>query len=156
MIIKCIVCGKEFDGRGNKKVCSGVCRLENKRRYMEKYRELYPEKCKKSWRDSQHKKREEQRKLDININADPKKKIKKEYIPEIFKKSIWGIDYSHCDRLTQISMLSAVLSQYNIAHLSYGYLSAIWDTEKYKSYLNRVLTLKEHEEQNIYEKTRFD
>lgn len=145
MIRTCIVCGKQFEGRGNKKVCSGICRLENKRLYQAQYRKLYPEKCKKTWNDCYHKKREAQRKLDIKITPDPKPKRKKQPMPDIYKSSEWGKDYYRADRLTQISMLSGELSKYEIANVSYGYLSAIFESGRYFSLLKQILSIKAEE-----------
>ncbi len=156
MIRTCIICGKQFEGRANATICSGVCRLEYKRRYQIKYKSLNREKVKEQQRKSYAKNYSaavnitSSDNIALNIAPDPKPKRKPKpklkYRPEIFKDSQWGRDYYKSDRLVQISMLSAALSKYEIEHLSYGQLSLIDGTEKYYSYLKQVLNIKKQEE----------
>ena len=39
VVKKCVICGKEFDAKGNAKTCSKGCRKENQKRYNKQYRQ---------------------------------------------------------------------------------------------------------------------
>lgn len=157
MIRVCKICGKEFEGRANASICSGACRLAAQRIYQKEYNLRNPEKAKASKRaywNRTHNKEDavtitDSDNLDLNFESvKPKRKKKKakKKLPK-YKGSKWAEVYSNSDRLTRIAMLSGELSKYEIADLSYGALSLIWDTEKYKRLLDRVLKIKKAEEQ---------
>lgn len=161
MIRTCTICGKQFEGRPNSNVCSGACRLESKRRYMAKYREENSEKIAEDKRKWYFRKK--------GAAFVPKPKPKEEAAPAkedtlelinvkntngyfiahsaktICKDSRWGRKYLKRDRLEQIVMLSAELSQHGIARISYGYLSAMWTYEprRYLNLLKAVVDAKE-------------
>lgn len=147
MIRTCVICGKQFQGRANATLCSGICRLESKRRYQREYTSINREKIKEQKRN--YYKIASSDNIALKFAPDPKPKPKpkprKKLRSDMFKGSKWARDYYNANRLVQISMLSAALSEYEIAHLSYGQLSLIDDTEKYYSYLKQVLSLKENE-----------
>jgi len=154
MIRVCKICGKEFEGRANASICSGACRLEAQRIYQKEYSLRNPEKSKASkrayWNKTQSKEAAvagtDSDNLDLNFKSVKQKKKKaKKRLPK-YKGSKWAEVYSKSDRLTRISMLSGELSRYEIDHLSYGDLSLICDTEKYKRLLDRVLKIKQQEE----------
>ena len=158
---ECIVCGKLFLGRPNSNVCSGACRLKSKRRYMAKYREENSEKIaedKRKWYFRKKgaafvpkpKPKEEaappkEDTLELVNVKNPKKYYLYSQSRIICKDSRWGRKYLKRDRLEQIVMLSAELSQHGIARISYGYLSAMWTYEprKYLNLLKAVVDAKE-------------
>jgi len=155
MIRVCKICGKEFNGRPNASLCSGACRLAAQRIYQKEYNLRNPEKskaAKRAYWNRTHNKEDAVTITDsdnLDLTFEPvkrKKKKSKKRLPK-YKGSKWADVYSKADRLTRISMLSGALSKYEIEHLSYGYLSLIWDTEKYKRLLDRVLKIKKAEEQ---------
>lgn len=155
MIRVCKICGKEFEGRANASICSGACRLAAQRIYQKEYNLRNPDKAKASKRAYWNKTHAKEAAVTItdsdnlDLTFEPvkrKKKKSKKRLPK-YKGSKWAEVYSNSDRLTRIAMLSGELSKYEIAHLSYGALSLIWDTEKYKRLLDRVLKIKKAEEQ---------
>lgn len=157
MIVKCRICGKEFKGRANSCICSGACRLEAQKEYQKKYRLLYSNKVKdrqrKWWNDNRAKTQEIKRSDNIALanvatsDPKPKKAKKKKKVEPKYTGSKWAEDYTNADRLTKISMLSKELSKYDIAHVSYGVLSTLWDSDRYEALLHKVLRTKEQEEQ---------
>ena len=155
MIRVCRICGKEFKGRANACICSGTCRLEAQKEYQKKYRMLYPNKVKERQRKWWNENRAVMPEIKSSDNialanvSDPKPKAskKKKKVEPKYTGSIWADDYTNADRLTKISMLSNELSKYEIAHLSYGSLSTLWNTGRYEALLHKVLRIKEQEEQ---------
>ena len=139
----CKICGKQFEGRFNSTLCSDECKRENKRIYAQEYRTAYTDKIRERQRQwwNEHK--------AVNITSadlqESKRKKNKKHNEPKYTGSKWAKLYTKGDRLTRIAMLSWALSQYNIAHLSYGYLSLIWDTEKYNLLLQQVVRLKRQE-----------
>ena len=157
----CCICGKEFNGRANATVCSAICRMERNKRYAAKYRKKNPDKVRAQQRAYWNKtnvteeldKIKQSDNLDLTFNPvvapDPKpKKKKKAKKPQPqYTGSKWAKVYTKADRLTKISMLSGALSLYEIAHLTYGQLSLIWDTDKYNKLLQQVVNRKREESQ---------
>ena len=154
MIVKCRICGKEFKGRANSCICSGACRLEAQKEYQKKYRMLYPNKVKERQRKWWNENRAVMPEIKSSDNialanvSDPKPKAskKKKKVEPKYTGSKWAEDYTNADRLTKISMLSKELSKYDIAHVSYGVLSTLWDSGRYEALLHKVLRIKEQEE----------
>lgn len=72
-------------------------------------------------------------------------KPKTKPMPESYKASSWGKTYYKAERLDRIVMLSRALSEYNLEKLTYGYLSAMYETGAYMRLLNQVLKIKELE-----------
>ena len=158
---ECIVCGKLFLGRPNSNVCSGACRLESKRRYMAKYREENSEKIAEDKRKWYFRKKgaafvpkpkpkveaaqPKGEALDIILEKNTNGYFIAHSAKAICKDSRWGRKYLKRDRLEQIVMLSAELSQHGIARISYGYLSAMWTYEprRYLNLLKAVVDAKE-------------
>ena len=151
MIRTCTICGKLFEGRANATVCSGVCRLESKRRYQREYRAIHYDKIKTYQRENWAKRKAIEKAYGItnsdNIALDfaaaatpkPKRKPKPLEHKKIATESKWAKTYAKADRLTKISMLSWALDKLGIAHLSYGQLSTKWLTNEYYSLLQQVL-----------------
>ncbi len=153
MIVKCRICGKEFKGRANASICSAACRAEARKEYQKKYRMLYPNKVKdrqrKWWSENRAKMPEIKSSDNIalaNVSESKASRKRKKVEPK-YTGSKWADDYTNADRLTKISMLSNELSKYDIAHLSYGVLSTMWDSGRYEALLHKVLRIKEQEEQ---------
>lgn len=166
MIVKCRICGREFKGRANASICSAACRAEARKEYQKKYRMLYPNKVKarqrKWWAENRAAKPEikSSDNLDLKFNSAPKESKPKrnttewlkeenkkyEQFKKLCERSEWGKQYYNADRITEISMLSGELSKYDIAHLSYGSLSTLWNTGRYEALLHKVLRIKEQEE----------
>lgn len=144
---KCIICGRQFEGRPNSTLCSGACRIEYKRRYMEKYRKENREKLaedKRKWYCQNkgipfYRKKETKPKEPTKVEKPApiitEKNPKEFYIANeskiICKNSTWGRKYLRRDRLEQIVFLSTELSKLSIEKLSYGELSAIRTYDKY-------------------------
>lgn len=156
MIKICKICGREFEGRANRDYCSGQCRMEAKNRYMKQYRQENRDKIKKQQHDIYRQKcckvatiaKSDNIALEFETEPKPKPipRLKpKNYMPDKFKGSNWGRKYYKADRLDKIVMLSSALSKYEIEHLSYGKLSAMFESGRYFSLLNRVLTIKAEE-----------
>lgn len=156
MIRVCKICGKEFEGRSNKEICSAACRQEAKVRYMKEYRSANREKIQQKQKEWYCKQLVRKPKitssdnipLEIEPEPQPKPapKLKpKNYIPDKFKGSSWGKKYYKALRIDKIVMLSSALSQYGIEHLSYGKLSAMFESGRYFTLLNKVLTIKAEE-----------
>ena len=151
MIRTCTICGKQFEGRANATVCSGVCRLEAKRRYQREYKSSHYEKIKNYQKKSWYKQKAIEKAFNItksdNIALDvaavappkPKRKPKPLEHKKIATDSKWAKKYAEADRLTKIAMLSWALDKLGIAHLSYGQLSTKWLTHEYYSLLQQVL-----------------
>lgn len=152
MIRTCTICGKLFEGRANATVCSGVCRLEAKRRYQREYKASHYDKIKTYQRENWAKRKAIEKAYGItksdNIALDvaaaapapkPKKKPKPLEHKKIATDSKWAKVYAAADRLTKIAMLSWALDKLGIAHLSYGQLSTKWLTDEYYSLLQQVL-----------------
>lgn len=151
MLKICAICGKEFDGGPRAKVCSGPCRLEEKRRYNKEYREKHfssiREQKAKWYAKSKGKvfvppaetPKEEEFKVDKS----------KDYRGTLYicRSSVWGRRWLKKDRLEQIVSLSTELSRHNIAKLSYGQLSAMEEKERnrYNGLLEKVVKAKEGE-----------
>lgn len=148
----CKICGNEFEGRANREYCSGVCKIEAKRRYQREYRASHYEKIKNYQKKSWYKQKAIEKAFNItksdNIALDsaaaapaPKRNYKPK--PQEHKKiatdSKWAKTYAAADRLTKIAMLSWALDKLEIAHLSYGQLSTKWLTYEYYSLLQQVL-----------------
>ena len=154
MIRVCKICGKEFEGRFNASVCSPECKKENARIKAREYRECNAEKVRaaqrKWWNENRAVNITQSDNLDLGFatkEIKSKKSIKTKAKPEPkYTGSKWAKDYTKANRLTKISMLSWQLSKHEIAHLSYGELSLIWDTEKYNNLLKRILDIKRQEE----------
>ena len=152
MIRSCKICGKQFEGRADATLCSGTCRLEAKRRYAKEYRECHGDRVRaaqrKWWNNNRAKPVviSQSDNLDLTFESAPKKKNKKKTPEPKYTGSKWAKVYTKANRLTKISMLSWQLSKLEIAHLSYGELSLIWDTEKYNNLLYKVLKIKQEEE----------
>lgn len=156
MIVKCRICGKEFNGRANASICSAACRAEARKEYQKKYRMLYPNKVKdrqrKWWSENRAKMPEIKSSDNIDLanvsvaDLTPEQAIKKRKSKPKYTGSKWADNYTNADRLTKISMLSNELSKYEIAHLSYGVLSTMWDSGRYEALLHKVLRIKEQEE----------
>lgn len=162
MIRVCKICGREFEGRANRDYCSAVCRMEGKRRYQQEYRELNRDKVKQQQHEKYCKRkqgaltiaRSDNIALDFDLDPQPKpeaKPTKREPMPDKFKGSQWGRKYYRADRMDKIVMLSSALSKYGIEKLSYGQLSAIFESGRYFTLLKRVLAIKAEERRN-YEK----
>lgn len=151
MIRVCRICGKEFKGRANSCICSGTCRLEAQKEYQKKYRMLYPNKVKarqREWWNKNRAVKPEITKPKQNTTEWLKEENKKhKQYKKLCERSEWGEQYYNADRITKISMLSGELSKYEIAHLSYGSLSTLWNTGRYEALLHKVLRIKEQEEQ---------
>lgn len=156
MIRVCKICGKEFEGRANNTLCSGVCRMEAKRRYQNEYRSLNRDKIKQQQHENYCKRKigaptiasSDNIALDFALDPQTKteaKPTKREPMPDKFKGSLWGRKYYKTDRMEKIVMLSSALSKYGIEKLSYGQLSAMFESGRYFSLLNRVLTIKAEE-----------
>lgn len=152
MIKTCKICGNQFEGRANREYCSGVCKMEAKRRYQQNYKKINYEKIKSYQRTYYPKRKATEKGLNItesdNIALDiaaaapapkPKKKPKPLEHKKIATDSKWAKTYAAADRLTKISMLSWALDKLGIAHLSYGQLSTKWLTNEYYSLLQQVL-----------------
>lgn len=151
MIRTCTICGKLFEGRANATVCSGVCRLESKRRYQREYKAIHYDKIKTYQRENWAKRKAIEKAYGIiksdNIALDsaaaappkPKRKPKPLEHKKIATDSKWAKTYAKADRLTKISMLSWALDKLGIAQLSYGQLSTKWLTNEYYSLLQQVL-----------------
>lgn len=151
MIRTCTICGKLFEGRANATVCSGICRLESKRRYQREYKALNYEKIRASQNAYWNKTHSKEESINIthsdNIALDfaavappkPKRKPKPLEHKKIATDSKWAKKYAEADRLTKIAMLSWALDKLEIAHLSYGQLSTKWLTHEYYSLLQQVL-----------------
>lgn len=148
----CKICGNEFEGRANREYCSGVCKIEAKRRYQREYKASHYEKIKNYQRENWAKRKAIEKAygitksdniaLDIAAAAEPKKKNRKPKPLEhkkIATDSKWAKKYAEADRLTKIAMLSWALDKLGIAHLSYGQLSTKWLTHEYYSLLQQVL-----------------
>lgn len=154
MIVKCRICGKEFKGRANASICSAACRAEARKEYQKKYRMLYPDKVKARQRKWWNENRAVMPEIKSSDNialanvSEPKPKAskKKKKVEPKYTGSKWADYYTKADRLTKISMLSKELSKYDIAHLSYGSLSTLWNTGRYEALLHKVLRIKEQEE----------
>lgn len=151
MIKVCKVCGKEFEGKANSTVCSGVCRLEYQKEYQKKYKKEnrdYLSNYNRRWYAMRNnmpipKKvtKDQINNLDVEVvkNSDiikPKPKA----IPDIYKASSWGRKYYKAERLDRIIFLSSALSRHGIAYMSYGQLSAIYESGRYMKLLYQVLS----------------
>ena len=153
MIRICTICGKQFEGRANATVCSGVCRLEAKRRYQREYKASHYDKIKTYQRVNWAKRKAIEKAynitksdnitLDVAAAAPPDPKPKRKPLPLEHKKiatdSKWAKKYAEADRLTKIAMLSWALDKLEIARLSYGKLSTKWLTDEYYRLLQQVL-----------------
>lgn len=134
----CIVCGKEFEGgRPDKLMCSFACKAERQRQRSRAWAEAHREEQNKSRRDWYRR----------NCSKNPefwnvKAPTKTEPIIARANDPKWIKDYCNGDRLTRIAMLSCALSEYGIANLSYGYLSPLFESKKYKSYEQQVFRRK--------------
>ena len=160
MIRVCKICGKQFEGRSNKEICSAACRQEAKVRYMKEYRSANREKIQQKQKEWYCKQLARKPKITSSDNIaldiepepqpepqpEPAPKLKpKNYIPDKFKGSSWGKKYYKALRIDKIVMLSSALSEYGIEYLSYGQLSAMFESGCYSKLLNRVLTIKVEE-----------
>ena len=151
MIRTCTICGKQFEGRANATVCSGVCRLEAKKIYQREYKKSHYEKIKSDQRAYWAKRKAVEKAFNINksdnialdIAAAAPPKTKRKPKPQEHKKiatdSKWAKKYAEADRLTKIAMLSWALDKLGIAYLTYGQLSTKWLTDEYYSLLQQVL-----------------
>lgn len=152
MIKACRICGKQFEGRANREICSASCRIEAKKIYQREYKKSHYEKIKSYQRENWAKRKAIEKAFNITksdniaINSaaaapDPKRKRKPKplYHKKIATDSKWAKTYTKADRLTKISMLSWALDKLGIAHLSYGQLSTKWLTNEYYSLLQQVL-----------------
>lgn len=147
----CKICGNEFEGRANREYCSGICKMEAKRRYQRAYKKINYDKIKTYQREYYPKRKAIEKgfnitesdniALDIAAAAAPKTKRKPKPLEhkKIATDSKWAKTYAKADRLTKISMLSWALDKLGIAHLSYGQLSTKWLTNEYYSLLQQVL-----------------
>ena len=144
----CKVCGKEFEGRVNSTVCSGTCRIEYQKQYQLKYKQ----------ENKEYVKNYNQRWYAMHSNQPVSKKIPEEVLnnvvtlkaqkkpktmPDNYKASSWGRKYWKADRLDKIVMLSSALSKWNLERLTYGQLSAIFESGRYMTLLYKVLRLEE-------------
>lgn len=155
MIRICSVCGKPFEGRPNSFKCSEACRLEAKKQYMAKYRQLHKGKVAEAKSKWYHKKKgtpyipkvkpDESLKFEDMNASNSKDHYLKQKSRVICQDSTWGRTYFTQSRLDQLVMLSTELSQLNILRITYGYLSAIrdFDKERYLSLLKQVVDAKE-------------
>lgn len=149
MIRVCIICGKEFEGRYNASVCSGVCRIEYQRRYQQQYKQKnkdYIQNYNKRWYAMHNNKPLPKKvsKEDIIANiVTLKVREPKKVMPDIYKGSSWGKRYWKADRLDRIVYLSSALSKHGLSYLTYGQLSAIYEEKKYMDLLYKVLLLEE-------------
>lgn len=66
----------------------------------------------------------------------------------------WIEKYQAADRLTKISMLAAALSYYHIEQTSYGNLSVLWDTDKYRTFEYQVFKRKRLEDDEYNSKNK--
>lgn len=149
MIKICKVCGKEFEGKANSTVCSGVCRLEYQKQYQIQYKQEnkdYLKNYNKRWY-AMHNNQPVPKKVSKQDSLDNivclKKPNKPKAMPDTYKASSWGRKYWKAERLDKIVMLSSALSKWNIARLSYGQLSAIFESGRYMTMLYDVLSLEE-------------
>ena len=147
MIKKCIICGKEFENIRNAKTCSKACRAEAIKKYQREYRrsnwDIIKDKQKEYYDNRFQRKQVNE---DIIVGQVVKVyKPKKMPMPDSYKASSWGKTYYKAERLDRIVMLSRALSEYNLEKLTYGYLSAMYETGAYMRLLNQVLKIKELE-----------
>lgn len=163
----CIICGSKFMGRANATLCSGPCRLEYKRRYSREYKKMNYESIRsyqKQWREcgskkgkedteKEHKRPEEgiKGKVMENIKDEKAKAERRKSAPDIYRASKWGRIYWEAERLDRIVMLSTAIAKYNIDKMTYGYLSAIYESGRYMTMLYKVLQIKAAERRMIYE-----
>lgn len=152
MKLNCVICGKEFEGRANAKCCSGACRIDYKKQYNLEYRynnQAIIKEQKRKWyakkHDSAYKPKEEKMEELPPDNCNGRNYYINQQSKIICRSSKWGRSYYRRDRLEQIVMLSAELSESGIARLSYGYLSAIrdYDKDRYLRLLSAVVVSKE-------------
>lgn len=159
VVRECVVCGKKFLGRPNATLCSGECRIANKKNYMAVYREKNADKIKEdkrkwycNYKGVAFVPKEPQvppQRKEEDVKPIQAKDRKMYYLSNeqkvICKDSRWGRKYLKRDRLEQLVMLSAELSAEGIAKISYGYLSAIRDFEvhRYLRLLKSVIDAKE-------------
>ena len=151
MIKACRICGKQFEGRANRELCSAACRIEAKKIYQREYKKSHYEEIKTYQRVNWAKRKAIEKAFNItksdNIDLDsaaaappkPKRKPKPLEHKKIATDSKWAKKYAEADRLTKIAMLSWALDKLEIAHLSYGQLSTKWLTHEYYSLLQQVL-----------------
>ena len=150
MIKACRICGKQFEGRANRELCSAACRIEAKKIYQREYKKSHYEAIKTYQRVNWAKRKAIEKAFNITksdniaLNSaaaapDPKRKPKPLEHKKIATDSKWAKTYAKADRLTKISMLSCALDKLGIAHLSYGQLSTKWLTHEYYSLLQQVL-----------------
>ena len=78
-------------------------------------------------------------------------KQKPKAMPDVYRSSRWGSIYYKAERLDRIVMLSTALSIYNIEKISYGYLSAIYESSRYMTLLYKILKIKADERSALYE-----
>ena len=150
MIKICMVCGKQFDGGPKAKLCSGACRIEHQREYQRNYKRANSELIKSynqrvyAMKSNQTPKNTREDVINNIVKATP---TKSKAIPDNYKASAWGKKYYRADRLDKIVVLSSALSKWNLEHMTYGYLSAIFESGRYFTMLYKVLELeaKEHE-----------
>lgn len=148
MIKICKVCGKEFEGKINSTVCSGICRIEYQRQYQLKYKQEnkdYLKNYNQRWY-AMHNNQPVPSKVEketINNIISLKDQKKPKAIPDTYKSSSWGRKYWNAERLDKIVMLSSALGKWNLERLTYGQLSAIYDSGRYMTLLYKVLSLEE-------------
>ena len=134
-IKNCVVCGKEFDGRGI--CCSPECSFKYKQEYAKKYKEEHREEIAK------YQRQKSRERYMPSLNDVPKKSPKpKAKDPE------WILQYLQADRLTKISMLAIALTDYQIQLMTYGQLSTLWGTAKYDDFERQVFKRKRSEYAN--------
>ena len=107
--MKCVICGKEFKPRNSRHICcSFECQQEKKRRTARKWYQ----------RHSGHYKPEP--KVLVDAEQD---------------EPLWIVEYKAADRLTKVTMLARELNNVCIHRpiFTYGNLSRIYNTEKYKT-----------------------
>lgn len=149
MIKACRICGKQFEGRANRELCSAACRIEAKKIYQREYKKSHYEAIKTYQRVNWAKRKAiekaygltQSNNIALDSAADPKRKRKPKPLEhkKIATDSKWAKVYAAADRLTKIAMLSWALDKLGIAHLSYGQLSTKWLTHEYYSLLQQVL-----------------
>lgn len=143
MIKACRICGKQFEGRANRELCSAACRIEAKKIYQREYKKSHYEAIKTYQRVNWAKRKAIEKAYGLtqsnNIALDSAVDPKPLYHKKIATDSKWAKTYTKADRLTKISMLSWALDKLGIAHLSYGQLSTKWLTNEYYSLLQQVL-----------------
>lgn len=143
----CVVCGKEFTTDvKNQVTCSHACRYERKKQISNEYRKAHPEKMREYQRRATSKKLEEIKK--------PKSDIKNLAVTQRAVKALdddpkWIKNYCEGDRLTKISMLAIALVDYQIALITYGKLSTLWNTDQYDKWEKQVFRLKRKDASHV-------